>query len=47
MNIDMKHIINDNIFKSQSAINNELFGLFGSDSEFNLSSKKSYNKEEK
>ena len=47
INIDMKHIVNENIIKSQSAINNELFGLFGSDSEFNLSSKKSYNKEEK
>lgn len=42
LNIDMQHIIDKDILKSQSNINNELFGLFGSDDDFHLSSKKSY-----
>jgi uncharacterized protein (DUF488 family) len=41
-NIDMQHILNKNELKSQSAINNELFGLFSNCEDFHLSSKKSY-----
>jgi len=40
--IDMKHIINQDEFKFQSKINNDLFGLFADSDEFHLGSKKSY-----
>jgi len=41
-NIDMKHIINQDEFKSQTKINSVLFGLFAESDEFHLGSKKSY-----
>lgn len=43
LDIDMKHILDKDKFKSQSNINDELFGLFASNNDFHLSSKKSYN----
>jgi len=44
-NIDMLHIINKDKLKTQSSINNDLFGLFASSDDFHLLSKKSYIKE--
>lgn len=46
-NIDMQHIINKDKLKTQSSINSDLFGLFASNDDFHLLSKKSYIKEEK
>jgi len=40
--IDIKHIINKNSYKTQSALNRDLFGLFADNDDFHLSSKKSY-----
>jgi len=41
-NIDMNHIINKDIIKTQSKLNAELFGLFKDDYNFHFSSKKIY-----